>query len=400
MRNPGLAIHVLLAVLLITVGCSRLPQRAGPSPAISADPTLAEAALSGEATLFVPCGMIIPLRAVMDKFEADHPGVKLNGVFDNAVVLGDRIMKKGEKADVFVSPGSTEIGRLEEAGLIDPSSKTAVADFELVVITQREWGAGLAKPKDLMACDTLSMPDPAINSTGASGREALMNLGLWEQLEPKMVLTKHAIESHTLVASGKSDAGIAYRNCPLETNPEKLSKSKVKVAFSFPENSYEKQQCLVAVLKDSRSPTVAKAFVQALGSPEGRQILADNGMTGCLDTQGSDAASADAPVHVRAFYPDNPGHAHLRELIEGLPGRYDGRVTSEFIDFTSDEGFDKWQAAGLGCGAVLINDQQTWSYEKDGKLTEVTFKMGIGGEWTEDDLYAVIEKLLRDSETS
>lgn len=399
MRNPGLTIYVLLAALLITVGCSRLSQQAGPPAAIPADAMVAEAGLTGEATLFVPCGMIIPLRAVMDKFEADHPGVKLNGVFDNAVVLGDRIMKKGEKADVFVSPGSTEIGRLEEAGLIDPSSKTAIADFELVVITQREWGAGLAKPEDLMACDTLSMPDPAINSTGASGREALMNLGLWERLKPKMVFTRHAIESHTLVASGKSDAGIAYRNCPLETNPEKLSKTKVKVAFSFPEDSYEKQQCLVAVLKDSRSPAAAKAFVEAIASPEDRQILADNGMTGCLDTQGSGVASADGAVNVRAFYPGNPGHAHLRELIEGLPGKYDGRVTSEFVDFTSDEGFDKWQAAGLSCGAVLINDQQTWTYDQDGELIEVTFKMGIGGEWTEDDLYAVIEKLLQESET-
>ena len=64
------------------------------------------------------------------------------------------------------------------------------------------------------------------------------------------------------------------------------------------------------------------------------------------------------------------------------------------MDFTSDEGFDKWQAAGLSCGAILINDQQTWTYEKDGKPVEVTFKMAMGGEWTEEDLNAVIKKLL------
>jgi len=300
-----------------------------------------------------------------------------------------------------MTPGQTEMDALVEAGLVDESTIRKVGDFELVVITQRDQTLKLTKPEDLRQCETLSMPDPDINSVGTSGRLALQKLGLWEELEPKFVKTKRAIQSHTYVAGGKSDAGIAYRNCPLETNPDKLSTSKVKIAFSFPEDSYDRQPCLVAVLNGSENLAAAQGFTDFLSSADGLKILEDNGLAGCLDLVSCEAVAVDetaeAIVTVRAFYPGNEAHDSIRKMIEGLSDKYGGKVKAEFIDFTSDEGFDKWQEAGLSCGAILINDQQTWTYEKDGKPVEVTFKMAIDGEWTQDDLDAVIQKVIDES---
>ncbi len=354
-------------------------------------------AVSGSVRVFVPCGMIIPVRAVMDKFEADNPDVTLEGVFDNAVILAEKLVKEGEKGDVFISPGSTEMARLSEAGMVDDKAAKVVGTFELVVITNRESTLAIDSIEGLRNCRTISSPDPVLNSVGASGKQALTALGLWDELQPKMVFTKRAIQSHTMVAGRKSDAGIAYRNCPLETNPEKLSTSTVQVAVAFPEDSYDRQQCLVNVLKDAQNPTAAQAFVDFIASDEGRQILADKGMTGCLDMDSctvEPGEDTEAVVSVRAFYPGNDAHEEIRNMIEGLSDEFDGKVTGEFTDFTSKDGFDKWQAAGLNCGAILINDEQTWSYEKSGKVVQVTFKMAMGGEWEKDDLYGVIDKLL------
>jgi len=409
-------IAVLVAAVVLVAGCPK-PQSgrdpvAGPpstGPIPGAGPKATPAA-AGEVTLYVPCGMIIPVRAVMDAFEKQNPDTKLNGVFDNAGVLVERMEKKGEKADIFISPGSQEYKSLVEAGLAEEDETRPIGDFELVVVTNREATLEVKSAEDLRKCKTISIPDPELNSVGVSGKEALTKLGLWDELEPKMVKTKHAITSHTMVASGKSDAGIAYRNCPLETNPEKLSKSKVQVAFQFPADTYTKQQCLIAPLKGAANPEGARKFLEFITSDEGLKILSDNGMTGCLTLgasgKGTEASAAggekvdtsNAKVSVRAFYPDNEGHKKVKDMILGLPAKYEGKVKSEFIDFTSGEGFDKWREAGLSCGAILINDRQTWSYVKDGKVKEVTFKMAIDGEWTEADLNAVIEKLLSESE--
>jgi hypothetical protein len=105
-------------------------------------------------------------------------------------------------------------------------------------------------------------------------------------------------------------------------------------------------------------------------------------------------AAADGMVTVVAYYPDNEGHAKIKALIEGLNAKYPGKVKAEFVDFTSDDGFKRWQGDGLSCGGILINGEQTFSYDKAGKPTEVTFKMAEGGEWTEADLHAVLDKLV------
>jgi hypothetical protein len=109
------------------------------------------------------------------------------------------------------------------------------------------------------------------------------------------------------------------------------------------------------------------------------------GLTGCRQTG----------VHIMAFYPGNADHEGIKQLVLSLPSTYGDRVSAEFIDFTTDEGYKIWhEEKGMSCGGILINDEQTWTYEKDGKVKEVTFKMAMGGEWTAEDLHAVVKKVL------
>lgn len=394
---------VLLLPLILLAGCKQAVQTP-PAPDTPAAP-IAQGGVGGELKVFVPCGMIVPMRAVGDAFMAKNPGTKVIGIYDNAGVIVKRISQKGEKADMMVSPGFTEIGQLEKSGHIKDSSTKAIGDFELVCIVPAKSKLDISKPADLKKAKTMGAPNPDINSVGTSGKEALTKLGLWDALKPKMVFTDHAIEAYTLVAGGKADAALCYRNCPLETNPEKLAKSKVRIAFAFPKDSYTKQQCLIGELKDAKNTAGVKAYMDFITSTEGLKILADNGMAGCLDLAACPVPSAKptaakvdpakAKVKVIAYYPGNEGHKKIRDLVEGLNGKYGGQVSGEFVDFTSDEGFKKWQAAGLSCGAILINGEQTFTYDKGGKPYEVTFKMAEGGEWALADLDGVLKKLLK-----
>ena len=393
---------VLLLPLILLAGCKQAAQTVAP-PASPVPPT-AQANAGAELKVFVPCGMIVPMRAIGDAFMKKNPGLKVVGIYDNAGVIVKRISQKGEKGDLMVSPGFTEIGQLEKAGFVKDGSKKAIGDFELVCIVPATSTLGISKPEDLKKAKTMGAPNPDINSVGTSGKEALTKLGLWDALKPKMVFTDHAIEAYTLVAGGKADAALCYRNCPLETNPEKLAKSKVRIAFAFPKDSYTKQQCLIGELKDSANAAGVKAYMDFITSTEGLKILADNGMAGCLDLKACPVAaakpvnSAKAVVKVVAYYPDNDSEDHkaIKKAVLGLSAKYGGKVSGEFIDFTSDEGFKKWQAAGLNCGTILINGTETHTYEKSGKPVEVTFTKAQGGEWTFADLDAVVQKLLKD----
>ncbi|NPV47110.1 MAG: molybdate ABC transporter substrate-binding protein [Armatimonadetes bacterium] len=290
----SLATVALLLALAVTclvfVGCKQPATNAGDSTPVASSPLPAPEGTTGaadkasaeEIKVYVPCGMIVPVKAVMSAYEAQNPGTKVTGVFDNGGIIVERLTKKGEKADVVMTAGRVEMKALQDAGLVSADAVQALGEFELVVIVPKASKLGLKTPADLKKCKTIASPDPDVNSTGASGKEALTSLGLWDELKPKMVFTKHAIEAYTMVASGKADAALAYRNCPLETNPEKLSKSKVGLAFDIPEDAYKKQQCLVAPVQGGRTEAAGK-FVAFMVSDEGRKLLSDNGLSGALD---------------------------------------------------------------------------------------------------------------------
>ncbi len=230
---------------------------------------------TGKLTVFVPCGMIIPVKKAVTVFRESNPGLEVTEDYDNASVLVAKILERGAKTDVFVSPGVSEIEALEEAGLIDPESKRCLGSFELVVITRRDGGTDIARPEDLLECETIAIPEPGVNSVGTSGREALTNLGLWEQLEPRLLRTDQAIKSHNYVKEGKADVGISYKACPLETNPEKMNADEVRIACEFPADCYERQRIWVAPLTDSANPGAAKALVEFLVSEAGLTVLND-----------------------------------------------------------------------------------------------------------------------------
>jgi hypothetical protein len=98
-------------------------------------------------------------------------------------------------------------------------------------------------------------------------------------------------------------------------------------------------------------------------------------------------------VHVEAYYPDTEGHADIKNLVLSLNQKFPGKVKAEFIDFTSDEGFKRWQEAGLGCGAILINGRQTVTLSgPGGTKRQVTFARAMGGEWEADDLLAAVRQ--------
>jgi len=342
--------------------------------------------------------MIIPFTDALNKFQESHPDAHLETVYDNAVVLAEKVLQKGATPDVFVSPGFTEIGRLSEKGLVDDSTRISVAKFELVVITRRDSKLKIKSPADLRKCKTISMPEPGINSVGTAAREALQKLGLWDELQPKLLFTKHAIESHQFVSNRKSDAGFAYNACPLETAPEKLSKMIVRPAFFVDKKLYRQQECVVAVMKNAPNPRLAKEFVKFMDSEVARRILEKDGLNGCVKA-GEEASVQKVLVKVTAFYPGNEGHRKVREFIESLNKRWDGKVRAEFVDFTSKEGFHRWRKAGLSCGTVVINGSYEWTYEKpDGTLRQVVFQMSMGGQWTKKDVIAVIKKILKEEQ--
>jgi hypothetical protein len=82
-------------------------------------------------------------------------------------------------------------------------------------------------------------------------------------------------------------------------------------------------------------------------------------------------------------------------LLNGLVKEYQGKVSVEYIDFSTREGANRMAEDGLNCQGLIINGKQTYTIiDKNGAQKDVKFSHPLNSQYTADDLKTVIKLLL------
>ena len=261
---------MLLAAVatVLGTGCGK---RAAPATGTAAPAAAGPIVL----TFYAPCGMEMPFMELETLFEKSHPGVDVNLLLDNAHILTERVMESGERPDLMASPGGHELARLVAAGLIKAADVRPISQLDLCLFVPRANRAGVTTMADLVKDEVkvLAVADPEKTSIGHFTVEALKKAGLWDRLQPKVVITGDASQTYKHVASEKADASFAYRSCPLKTAPDKLEYSKVRVIESVPADLYGPAYATVAVLSTKAHRDLADEFVALVFSEAGAKIM-------------------------------------------------------------------------------------------------------------------------------
>jgi molybdate transport system substrate-binding protein len=101
---------------------------------------------------------------------------------------------------------------------------------------------------------------------GIYTKEYLSGLGLWDKLESKMVPTENVRAALAAVESGNVDVGFVYKT---DANISK----RVEIAFSVPVEQGPAIRYPIAVIKEARNKTAAKAFLVYLESENARKLF-------------------------------------------------------------------------------------------------------------------------------
>lgn len=259
----------VLAVLGVG-GCRKEQSTAAPKAAANA-----AAEPANKVSVYVPCGMDLPFMGLKKAFESAHPGVKADILLDNGGIIVKRIIEKGETPDVAVSPGTLEMAQLVSANKVAPTDVHRFSRYELMLFVPRANPGHIEKIADMASpsVKSLAFPDPKVNSTGLYSEQVLKKLGFWEAVKAKSVFTEHPIVAYKYVARGKALASFAYRSCPLNTAPEKLAFSKVRILKKVPMDLYDPAYGSIGILGAAPRRDLAKEFIQLVFSPEGKKIL-------------------------------------------------------------------------------------------------------------------------------
>ena len=211
-------------------------------------------------------------------FEEQNPGVTVKGTYDSSGKLQTQI-EEGLEADVFMSAATQQMDALTEEGFIDGDSVKDLLENQIVLITSAENELGLAEFTDITKADTIAIGDPASVPAGQYAREALTNLGIWDEVLAKASLGTNVTEVLNWVAEGSAQAGIVYATDAATTD-------NVKVIAQAPEGSLAEPAIYPAgLVASSAHQEEARAFLDFLQSDEAMAAFAEYGFTSHEDGQ-------------------------------------------------------------------------------------------------------------------
>lgn len=210
-------------------------------------------------------------EALIPMFEAQHPGIKVEGIYDSSGKLQVQI-EEGLEADVFMPASKKQMEALEKSGMIDSETVVDLLENRMVLIVPAGRDGRLASFEDIQKAGSIALGDPGSVPAGQYAKEALENLGLWEGIRDRASLGTNVTEVLNQVASGSADAGVVYATDAVGME------GRVKIVAEVPRGSLPGRIIYpAAVTTHSAHKETAERFVRFLQTKEALGVFKSYG---------------------------------------------------------------------------------------------------------------------------
>lgn len=212
------------------------------------------------------------LQEIKPLYEQSQQSAKIKYNFGASGALQQQI-EQGAPVDVFVSAALKQMDSLQQKGLIVPETRRNLLTNRLVLVVP-ENGRSLASFKDLTSSQIkrIAVGEPKSVPAGQYTEEVFENLGIFQQVKPKLVYGNNVRQVLTFVETGNVDAGIVYLTDAKESD-------KVRQVATAAENLHSPIVYPIAVLKNSKNIPTARGFVQFLSGNVAREIFEKYGFS-------------------------------------------------------------------------------------------------------------------------
>lgn len=216
-------------------------------------------------------------------------GIAITPTFLSSGLLAQQI-KQGAPYDVFLSADEAFVRGLARGGSIRPESVRNYGQGSLVLAVYREAGNGVGSLADLARPEVkkIALANPETAPYGKAGKQALERAGLWEKLQPKIVIAESVRQA--LLYAQKGDAEAALVGRAIAKIPEVRT---VEIEASL----YDPIVQALGIVADSSRQADAGAFVAFVLGGEGQAILKEFGFKPATgDDSRKDAAPSTKAV--------------------------------------------------------------------------------------------------------
>lgn len=259
-----------LAIALVVVGstCGGAgPATSSPAATVAPSASPTQLPLARSITVFAGSSLTDAFKKAGDQLKLKSPGTDFVFNFGSSSTLATQIIN-GAPADVFASADDANMQKIMDAKLNDGTPAIFVSNrLQIAVAAGNPKGitglADLAKPGLIVVLAAPTVP------AGKYALEALQKAGVTVKGASQEVDVRAVLNKVTL---GEADAGIVY------VTDVKSAGARV-TGVDIPEQHQVIARYPITIVKETKNPRLAKAYVDYLLSDDGQKLLAEFGFS-------------------------------------------------------------------------------------------------------------------------
>ena len=220
-------------------------------------------ALSADVMVFAAASLTDALREIQvgyEKSSNDRLVLNLGASSDLA-----RQIKAGAPADVFFSADLAQMEGLEKEGLVRREDRVDVLSNKLVAIVPTASKLTINAARDLLAVKHFALANPDAVPVGVYAKKYFESIGMWEELQSRVVPTPDVRASLAAVEAGHADAGMVYRT-------DAVISKRVRIVFEVPRDKGPSIVYPLAPVAASKQKDAAAAVARYLAGPEAMAV--------------------------------------------------------------------------------------------------------------------------------
>ena len=225
-------------------------------------------------TILASSSLTVPISEITKKYSSEQ-NIDVNTVYDSSAELMRKIAD-GDPADIVIIASEKYLGKLKQEGLVVQDSIKPLAKNRLVIVASKQMNlvAGKTTKETLDAIykkAIMIIADTENTSLGEYTKQALQNMGVWQNFEKRVMLAPTSSKTIDLIIKGQN-CGIVYKS------DAELYADKVNMISEIPDKSY-KPVIYSGALVVSGNLDKAKKLLNYLADEKAQKIFKENGFT-------------------------------------------------------------------------------------------------------------------------
>lgn len=192
-------------------------------------------------------------------------GRKVTLVFGSTGQLVQQI-ENGAPFDLVAAANISYVDQLVDQNLAVRESAALYARGRIVLAVNRKTGVQAEKLEDLLSAKIqhIAIANPDHAPYGLAAKQAFQTLGLWEQVQPKLVYAENVRQALQYVQTGDAEVGII--SLSVAAVPE--------ITFTLIDDTlHQPLDQALAVLTACKNPELAADFIRFINGEYGRPIM-------------------------------------------------------------------------------------------------------------------------------